>query len=118
MRAWTAVRGATRGNRLAGATPAPDCMSGGQGARQENPMTEYDSPTRAPAESPVLVLIGAAAGGAAGYALFWYARQWGFYAIVLPGALLGIGAGLARNRSVAMALICGLLALGLGLFTE
>jgi multisubunit Na+/H+ antiporter MnhB subunit len=81
-------------------------------------MTEYDSPTRGPTESPVLVLIGAAAGGAAGYALFWYARQWGFYAIVLPGALLGIGAGLARNRSVAMALICGLLALALGLFTE
>jgi hypothetical protein len=64
------------------------------------------------------VLLGAALGGAAGYALFVIALRFGFYAIVLPGALLGIGAGLARNRSVLMALLCGLLALGLGLFTE
>ena len=69
-------------------------------------------------ERALLVLIGAAAGGTAGYTLFWYAHQWGFYAIVLPGAMLGIGAGLARNRSVFMALLCGLLAIGLGLFTE
>jgi hypothetical protein len=81
-------------------------------------VTQYDSPTNPPTENSVVVLIGAAAGGAAGYALFVFARQSGFYAIVLPGAMLGIGAGLARNRSVAMALICGLLALGLGLFTE
>lgn len=81
-------------------------------------MAENDSWSRAPVESPVLVLIGAAAGGAAGFALFSFARQWGFYAIVLPGAMLGIGAGLARNRSVVMALVCGLLAIGVGLFTE
>src|SRR5204863_7994891 len=80
--------------------------------------TENDSPRSAPPESPLLVLIGAAAGGIAGYTLFWYAEKWGFYAIVLPRALLGIGAGLARNRSVPVALVCGLLAFGLGLFTE
>jgi hypothetical protein len=79
---------------------------------------EQDSWSRAPVESPLLVLIGAAVGGAAGFALFWFADQGGFYAIVLPGAMLGIGAGLARNRSVVMALVCGLLAIGVGLFTE
>jgi hypothetical protein len=82
-------------------------------------VTQYESPPpQAPREKPLLVLIGAAAGGAAGYGLFWLARQYGFYAIVLPGAMVGIGAGLARNRSVAMALLCGVLAIGLGLFTE
>jgi len=81
-------------------------------------VTQNDSPTQPPTESPLLVLIGAAVGGLAGYVLFWYAAKWGFYAIVLPGAMLGIGAGLARNRSVFMALLCGLLAIGLGLFTE
>jgi len=69
-------------------------------------------------QSALLVLIGAAAGGAAGFALFSYALQAGFYAIVLPGALLGIGAGLARNRSALMAVVCGVLAIALGLFTE
>jgi hypothetical protein len=69
-------------------------------------------------ERPFLVFVGAAAGGAAGYGLYRLALQSGFYAIVLPGAMLGIGASLARNRSVLIAVLCGVLALGLGLFTE
>jgi hypothetical protein len=65
----------------------------------------------------LLVLGGAAAGGLLGYvACIWLAGQ-GLYMVVLPGGLLGIGAGLARNRSVALAVICGLLATGLGVFT-
>lgn len=60
----------------------------------------------------------AAAGGVLGYfAFFWIASQ-GFYALVVPGGLLGLAAGLVPNRSLAIAIICGVLALGLGVVTE
>ncbi len=66
----------------------------------------------------LLVTLGAVVGGALGYfGFFWIAGQ-GFYAMVLPGGLLGIGAGLAKNRSLLLAIGCGLVALALGLFTE
>ncbi len=42
----------------------------------------------------------------------------GFYALVLPGGLLGLGAGIVKNRSWLIAVVCGLSAVGLGLFTE
>lgn len=66
-----------------------------------------------------LGLLGAAVGGALGYfAFFWIAEQ-GFYALVLPPALLGVGAGIcARRRSAVLAIVCGLAGLALGLFTE
>lgn len=65
-----------------------------------------------------LSFCGALAGGILGYfAFFWIARQ-GFYALILPGALLGLGAGIATNRSVLLAVACCLAALALGLFTE
>ncbi len=66
----------------------------------------------------LLVLGGALAGGILGYFAFdWIARQ-GFYALMLPGALLGLGASLAKNRSVLLAAVCGVGAVALGLFTE
>jgi hypothetical protein len=67
----------------------------------------------------ILGLLGAAAGGFLGYcAFFWMARQ-GFYALVLPGAALGLGCGLlARGKSYGLAIVCGVLALLLGLVTE
>jgi hypothetical protein len=66
-----------------------------------------------------LGLVGAAIGGWLGYlAFFWIARQ-GFYALVLPAGLLGLGAGLlARRRSRPLAVLCGSAGLALGLFTE
>lgn len=66
-----------------------------------------------------LGLLGGAAGGCLGfYAFFWIASQ-GFYALVLPPGLLGMGAGLAsRQRSVPLAIACGVAGLALGLFTE
>ena len=65
-----------------------------------------------------LALLGALVGGALGYlAFFWLAGQ-GFYALVLPGALLGLGGGLARPRSRFVPVVCGLMALVLGLIIE
>jgi len=67
----------------------------------------------------LLGLLGAAIGGCIGYfAFFWIARQ-GFYALVIPGGLLGIVAGLfTKQRCPPLAIICGIAALLLGLATE
>lgn len=64
-------------------------------------------------------LLGAAVGGCVGYfAFFWMAKQ-GFYALALPGGLLGLAAGLcSRERSRVLAVVCGIAGLMLGLFTE
>ena len=64
-------------------------------------------------------LLGAAAGGAAGYFITgWLAKQ-GFYAMALPGVGVGLGAGLlVTKRCPGVAIVCGLLALALGVFTE
>jgi hypothetical protein len=64
-------------------------------------------------------LLGAALGGAAGYFVTgWLARQ-GFYAMALPGASIGLGAGLlVTKRCPGVAIFCGILALALGVFTE
>ena len=66
-----------------------------------------------------LGLLGAVVGGVVGYfAFFWIAGQ-GFYAIVLPPALLGLCAGLgARRRSTMLAVISALAGLALGLYVE
>jgi len=56
----------------------------------------------------ILLLLGAFAGGLVGYFGFlWIARQ-GFYALVLPGGLLGVGASLFRNKSTGICILCGL----------
>lgn len=64
-------------------------------------------------------LCGAAVGGVAGYYLFeWILRQ-DFYAMVIPGAALGMGFGLAsREQSAVCGVVSGLLGLGFGLFVE
>jgi hypothetical protein len=64
------------------------------------------------------VFVGAAVGGVVGYyGCFWAAQQ-GFYAIILPGALFGLGSSFGRTRHLAITVICGLAALALGFFTE
>lgn len=75
--------------------------------------------TVAPLTNAALSLVGAAVGGVLGYLAFgWLAGQ-GFYALALPGVLLGLGATvLARRRSMALAVACGVLALALGVFAE
>jgi hypothetical protein len=71
------------------------------------------------AQSLALGILGAIVGGVVGYYLFfWIARQ-GFYAIMLPGWLLGYSAAFfARQRSMPLAVICTVLALVAGFFTE
>ena len=65
-----------------------------------------------------LVLLGAIVGGLVGYFGFlWIAKQ-GLYALVLPGGLLGVGASLSQNKSIAICIVCGVCALALGLFAE
>jgi hypothetical protein len=58
-------------------------------------------------------------GGAVGHFLFlWIIRQ-GYSALVLPGALVGIGAGIImKARSVPLMVICGFIGLFAGIFSE
>ena len=74
---------------------------------------------RAKLKNVALSLAGAALGGALGYLGFIWIARYGFYALVMPGALLGLGSGwLGGERSKVRAMVCVALALGLGLFSE
>jgi hypothetical protein len=67
----------------------------------------------------LLGLLGAAAGGTLGYFAFFLLARQGFYGLVLPGGLLGLGCGLlSGGKSDALGIVCALLGLMLGLFTE
>lgn len=65
-----------------------------------------------------LVLGGALLGGLIGHVAFGWLWNQGFYGLVLPGGLLGLGAGWTTCRSVCPSVVCGALALVLGLLTE
>ena len=71
-----------------------------------------------PAGAGILVLTLATLGGALGYAGFFWLLTQGFFALALPGGLLGIAAGFPRNHWKVLAPICGLGALALGIFAE
>ena len=64
------------------------------------------------------VFAGAMLGGAVGHFAFGWLYDQGFYGLVLPGGLLGLGAGSTNCRSRWPSVACGILALVLGLFTE
>jgi len=66
----------------------------------------------------ILALVAALVSGTLGYFVFFWIAKQGFYALALPGGLLGLGAGVVKNRSVGVAVACGLMATTLGLFTE
>jgi hypothetical protein len=64
-------------------------------------------------------LCGATIGGLIGYYVFDWILDQRFYAMVLPGACLGMGFGLAsRERSTVCGIVSGLLGLAFGLFME
>jgi len=69
-------------------------------------------------KSDILVLLGAAVGGVLGYIIFFAIARRGFYALAIPGGFLGLGAGIFKTRTKAVAVACGLAALALGFFTE
>ncbi len=64
-------------------------------------------------------VIGALVGGTVGFIVFvWLARQ-GLYALVLPGAMLGLGCAVAMRKSSSLAgILCCLAAVPLGLICE
>ena len=69
--------------------------------------------------SNLLGLVGAVVGGALGFFIFSWLWNRGFYGLMIPGALLGLGCSLlARHFSMARGVLCGVAALGLALFTE
>jgi hypothetical protein len=72
-----------------------------------------------PAVDALMGLAGGVAGGSAGYFVFGWLTSQGFYAVALPGVLLGLGAGMLRQRqSLAFSMVCGAAALGLGVLAE
>ena len=69
--------------------------------------------------SNLLGLVGAVIGGALGFYTFGWLLGQGFYGLMIPGALLGLGCSLlAQHPSTIRGILCGLAALGLGLYTE
>jgi hypothetical protein len=64
-------------------------------------------------------LVGMAIGGVLGYYAFRMAIMQGFYALALPGMLLGLGAALGSGRrSPMLAVVAAVAAAVLGLYTE
>jgi hypothetical protein len=67
----------------------------------------------------LLGLVGAVAGGVLGYYTFMWIVGQGFYGLMIPGALLGLGCGLLSQRpSHIRGVICAVAAAILGLYTE
>jgi len=72
-----------------------------------------------PVVGVVLGLGGAVVGAFLGYLLFVAIAGQGFYAIVLPGALAGVGCGaLSGRKSNTLGIICGMLGLIAGILAE
>jgi len=72
-----------------------------------------------PVVGAVLGLGGAVVGAFLGYLLFVAIAGQGFYAIVLPGALAGVGCGaLSGRKSNTLGIICGILGLIAGILAE
>lgn len=64
-------------------------------------------------------ILGAIVGAAIGYAVFFFMAKQGLYAMVIPGALLGLGCGyLSGMPSIGLGTLCGLSAILLGLCIE
>jgi len=68
--------------------------------------------------SDVLAVCCACVGGLLGYLGFVQLLDRGYYALVLPGGLLGLAAGIPRSRSLMVPVLCGVLGLVAGLLAE
>ena len=63
-------------------------------------------------------LLSAFIGGAAGYLAFQWLLGLGIYVLPLPGALLGVAAGLGKGRSMPLSVTSSVLAFLLGILTQ
>ncbi len=66
----------------------------------------------------LLALAGGGLGGIVGFFAFLWIRRQGLVALALPGALVGVGAGLVAARSLLVPILCGLGAVVLGFFAD
>ncbi|TWU30223.1 hypothetical protein [Bythopirellula polymerisocia] len=67
----------------------------------------------------LLGLVGGVIGGVLGYFAFFLMVRQGLYAMVLPGALLGLGCGLLSGfHSNTLGVLCGVVAVLFGFFIE
>lgn len=80
---------------------------------------DYSLGDSSSAKSWALGILGAAIGGGVGWFLFGLLYNEGFYALALPGALVGLGFGkLSRRPMIAGGVFCAVLALVLMLMCE
>ena len=72
--------------------------------------------------SPVAMfrgVVGAFLGGLIGYFVTYWLGTQGYYTVIIPGALLGLGCGLAsRVHSIPLGAFSGIAGLGLGIIAE
>ena len=66
----------------------------------------------------VLTVAFGCAGGVLGYLGFVWLIGQGFYALVLPGGLVGLVGGIPRSQSLVGPLLCGMVAIVAGLVAE
>jgi hypothetical protein len=87
------------------------------------PMPPPDTPQHAWLPNHVGVMLrgvlGGTVGGAVGFLIFqWLARR-GLYGMMIPGAMIGLGAGLAaRGRSLSLGVLCAVAATALAVIAE
>lgn len=74
----------------------------------------------APASRDILLgALGAVVGASLGYLLFFVLTRQGLYAIVLPGALTGLGCGsLSGRRSIPLGIGCAVVGVAVGIVAE
>jgi len=63
-------------------------------------------------------ICAAAIGGAIGHYAFLWAARHGFYAMILPGGLIGLGASVFPIRGVSIPILCAIGAAVLSIVTE
>ena len=74
---------------------------------------------RQPGATWLLAFLGGTVGAVAGAGIFHVLLGRGYYALAMPGALLGLGAGYAiRRQSHLVGAVCGLAASALGVLLE
>jgi hypothetical protein len=91
----------------------------GDGLRQRRQGDLAVAATAQPLVGNLLSLVGAIAGGVLGYYTFGWIYHHGFYGMMIPGALVGLGCGLlAPNSSRPRGILCAVAGLVVSLFAE